>query len=255
MAHARCGTGARCEPGDPLTVSLSRPLDGERFDPAAVVVEPPVVDLAVRAVASSLIVSGRTRAETRYTVTLPASLADVTGEVLGAPVPVPWDVGAAPHRLVAAGGPVLVAPVGGSRGERGPTFAFTSRGHALVHVSARRVAVDDWDAFADAAGALARGEQDAALPGEVALDEDLAVAAPGVFTELSVDLAPALPEGRGHLVVVVEPRDPDVPWYERERLVRWVEVTALGVDALPDRDSLLAWVTEIRAARPSRARR
>lgn len=250
VVHARCGTGARCDPGDPLTITLSGALDLERFDPAALRVDPPLGELDARAAASAVIISGRTRPDTRYTVTLPPALADVAGQRLGAPATVPWEVGAAPPELAAAGGTLLVVPASSARAEgRGPSLSFTSRGHRGLRIVGRRVGLGDWDAFLDAAAALERGEE-ATFPGEVAIDQELAIADPSAATEVSVDLGPALSAGRGHVVVVVAPRDAAAPWYERERLVRWVEVTALSVDALPDRDALLAWVTDLRTGEP-----
>ncbi|HEY8375755.1 MAG TPA: MG2 domain-containing protein, partial [Nannocystis sp.] len=68
--------------------------------------------------------------------------------------------------------------------------------------------------------------------------------------ETAIDLSPALRDGLGHAIVVVEPTvAPAEPW-QRQRVLTWVQATRIGLDAFVDRDKLVAYTSDLATGAP-----
>ena len=77
----------------------------------------------------------------------------------------------------------------------------------------------------------------------------------GSSDDIDVDLTPALREGRGHAVVVVEPRDNNKHLLKSARRWRgnvfaWLQVTDIGLDATVDAEECVAWTTALEEGEP-----
>ncbi|HEY7514487.1 MAG TPA: MG2 domain-containing protein, partial [Vicinamibacteria bacterium] len=69
--------------------------------------------------------------------------------------------------------------------------------------------------------------------------------------ETRIDLASALPGGRGNAILVVEPTKPPPKGRVRPQPIRaWLQATTIGLDAFVDGETLLAWATSLRDGRP-----
>ncbi|HET8647202.1 MAG TPA: MG2 domain-containing protein, partial [Vicinamibacteria bacterium] len=93
-----------------------------------------------------------------------------------------------------------------------------------------------------------------APPGRSVLDTTVAVRGPlDELAETRIDLAAALGgDGRGHLAVTVTPaaaasQDEDV---RNQRVMAWVQATAIGLSAFVDESELLAWTSSLADGRP-----
>ncbi|HEV7555542.1 MAG TPA: MG2 domain-containing protein, partial [Kofleriaceae bacterium] len=70
------------------------------------------------------------------------------------------------------------------------------------------------------------------------------------LVETSVDLAPALAHGLGHVIAFVEP----YPWNEKSpppRMIAWIQSTKIGIDAHADNDQLIAFATDLVTGKPA----
>ena len=244
VASHRAGWGRdECPPGAPFWITFANPLDPEAVTPERVQVTPAIPGLALHPAGQTLQLRGMTKANTTYTVALDPGLRDVFGQALEGAAPLTFRTTAPEPRLLGPGDEhVVVDPAGPAR--------VVVRSIGIPHLRARVLAVDP---AADLA-AFERWRDDRwasrppALPGkEVSSVEHPPARGPDDWSELAVDLGPALKDGLGHALVVVEPRDwPDEGRRgRRPQVVVWAQVTRLGLDLQADADEALVHVTTL----------
>jgi alpha-2-macroglobulin len=271
----RCGwQQGQCPPMAPWQVTFSNPIDAKAFRKEMVTVEPPLSGLKAEVYGAMLMIRGAARGRTSYRVTLAASVPDTFGQTLGREETLSFDVTSAPAALAAPGGMFVVLDPAAP-----PRFTVFSTNHAALSVSATAVTPEDWPAFQQylrsawgnpADNAPARTDP----PGRRVLTTTVPVKAdmdePAV---VSIDLSPALADGKGQLVVVVEPagatdrsgtavsggaatpapparRMPRTGAGQAQRVVAWVQATGIGLDAFVDGESLLGWASALSDGRP-----
>ncbi len=176
-------------------------------------------------------------------MSLSSALRDAFGQELEPGAPLTFDVGPAPRALRFQGGDfVVLDPTGAT------VLPVYSTNHPSLHVEVNAVTPDDWKAWlrsrrsqtgqpAGAAARPSRPRDDAAVAGE-----------PDALAETRIDLAPALADGVGQLVVSVRPSAAaakDV----RDAVVVWVQATRIGLDAFVDGDALVAWANDLATGR------
>ena len=152
------------------------------------------------------------------------------------------DASAAP-----GGGFVVLDPAAG------PRFSVFSVNHDALKVRAYAVAPGDWpgvpEVHAGARGAT-RPRRTAGAAGP-RRRRCRCRARPDELTETRIDLSPALHDGLGQLVLVVEPGDAaERSAGTRQQVMRWVQATRIGLDAFAGDAALTAWATSLADGRP-----
>ncbi len=244
-----CGRGSSdCGPGSALVLQLSNPLDPASIDPDQVTVEPDVPGVQVVLEFDNVIVRGATQPNTTYEVTLPAELTDQFGQTLGEPAS--WTFGTGdPRPFVRQPGRELVTldPLAEQ-----PSLSLVSAGHEEFRVVAYDVSPDDWPAYWRE---LRRSEELREPDFPVHSDRMISTGAEDAGTvETVIDLSDVLPDGTGHVVLLIEPertfpRNSEQFWENRPFLI-WVQATTVGIDVISDADMLLAWATDLRDGQP-----
>ncbi len=238
-----------CEPAEPWGIELNNPLDLTSFDPDAITVTPELPGRRVEAWGASIMLSGLSKGRTKYTVDLPASLRDVFGQALGKDTQVTFETGGARPALFASDHRMIVLDPAGEA-----ALPVHSINNGKLRVRLYRVSPYDWPDFMAFADSFYRREQDRQpSPGEEVWSGDIR---PGgerdALVTSAIDLTPALRDGLGQAVVVVEPgkwSPQDDNWQNRP-VIHWVQVTRLGLDVFADGDTVLAWVTSLADGRP-----
>jgi alpha-2-macroglobulin len=242
-AH-RCGYNNQCPPFTPWQVELTNPIDAKRFRREMVQVAPALPGLKVDVYGDSLNIRGQSKGRTRYTVTLGPEIADTFGQKLETPALLTFEVGSAQASLFAPGGNLVVLDPAA-----GPRFAVYSVNHTALRVRATTVTPEDWPAFQKLM--QSRGDDKAVPPGRAALDTTVKVqGVPDELTETRIDLGPALKDGLGQLVLLVEPMPLPKERWQRQPVVAWVQATKIGLDAFVDDRDLLGWATSLADGRP-----
>lgn len=238
--HA-CGWGGLCRPFVPLTLQFSNPLDRRAFQREWVRIEPDLPGARVQVNHDSLIVSGATRGQTTYRVSVAGELRDVFGQTLGEPQTRSFDVGPAEPSFTWQGGNFIVL----DPGARARLSVYTLR-HRALRLRVNAVAAADYAAFqAHLRGAGTRGWS--ALPGRLVINTTVTVAGPpDELVETRLDLRAAFPNGLGHAIVTAEPVDQPKDEWRRQRLLAWVQSTRIGLSAATDDETLVAWATSLR---------
>ncbi|MBA3549040.1 MAG: Ig-like domain-containing protein, partial [Nannocystis sp.] len=249
LVSAECGWGQPdCPPGAPLRFSFTTELDARKFKKEWVHVDPPIPGMQVVTSGTELIVTGATRARTRYSVRIDPPLRDVHGQQLGVAIAHKFDVGPAPATLQA---PLDVLSVLDPAAD-GRISVF-STGHKQLRVRVHAVTPADWDAYLSFLRVrnedrLRRG---APPPGKSVFDDVVPVKTdPDTLGETRIDLRAALPGGLGHAIVIVEPtRPPKEPWQQQE-VITWAQATRIGLDAFVDDEQLVGFATRLADGTP-----
>jgi hypothetical protein len=251
VKDAVCGYSGSCQPGWPFRIELTNPVDNKAFDPSWVTVEPAIAGMKVEAHYDSISISGRTRAQTKYTLKVSAAVQDTFGQTLGQAWQGTIQVGPAEPRLWGGGGQFVVLDPFGK-----PGVSVWSVGLSTLRVKVHKVDAKDWPKWNDY---LKNRDEDKPTdpPGTKVQSGDVKVEGdPNEPTETLVDLKRALGSARyGHFVVEIAPPKSLLGGLIGRRrwageVLAWVQVTELGLTAVTDNGQVAAWVTELRDGAP-----
>ncbi|MCC6898055.1 MAG: Ig-like domain-containing protein [Polyangiaceae bacterium] len=240
-----CGWDDHCPPLAPWTVSFTNPLDAKTFDKRLVSVTPELPELKVELSGSHLTLRGRSKGRTKYKVTIGPELGDKFGQTLGTAAQLEMQVDSAePYLFPEQSEMIVLDPA------FGPKIGVFSINRPNLKVRLYAVTPSEFEAYQkwrrdwDWEGKL--GEP----PGR--LISSRAVATKGAaddLTETSIDLSPALKNGVGQVLAIVEPPThppPDKWGYRSRQWVRvWLQVTKMGLTAFTDSDTGHVFATRL----------
>ncbi|MCB8945586.1 MAG: hypothetical protein H6658_17695 [Ardenticatenaceae bacterium] len=239
----------RCPPLTPFILEFSNPLDPAAFAETMIRIEPQLPGARVQLNYNSLTIQGLTAGRTTYRVTIDGSLPDIFGQTLGDSETVRFDVDSAEPFLNGPQEPLITADPSAAN----PSLTLYVMNYDELHVQAYAVQPSDWPAYTAYRRNFDQQESQPTPPGQLVLDEMLAVEhEEDVLTEIAVNLAEALEGETGHLIVVIQPnvRFSD-QWQRRSQTVQaWVQVTQIGLDAFADHSQLVAWATNLADGSP-----
>jgi alpha-2-macroglobulin len=245
----RCGWRDQCPPYASWNLEMTNPLDPESFDPQMVTVSPKLPGMKAEVYGTNLSISGRSKGRTKYTVTLAPSLPDVHGQTLGHDESVTFKVDEASPILTAPRtGFAVLDPAGG------PRFSVFTINYDSLNVRLYTVRPEQWRDWQEYLRDYRRHDTGREPPGKKAFDGKVAVRSePDEMTETRIDLGPALTQGLGHVIAIVETPKPLIPIgrSRQQRLETWVQATKLGLDAFADQDRLVAWATDLADGKPA----
>ena len=240
IIETRCGWDERCQPGQPLSLVLSNPIEPESFTADMISVDPAIPALQVGVNTYEVTLNGRTAGRTTYTVTLRAGLRDIYGQQLEDDATATFEVGDADPGLFRPNTSlVTLDPVVDDQ-----RLSITSINNDELLVKVYRVDPRaDWQTYIENGFPLSIGEY--SPDWELVDDRTVPTGSkPNEFHETALDLSASL-ESTGHVVVVVSPtRRRDEDWLNQPFAV-WVQRTTLGLDAITDNADAIAWVTDL----------
>ena len=238
-----------CDISSHWRVQFSNPV--HEVDASQIRVEPQLASINVSAnYNNEVIITGHARPRTTYKVTLDPSITDVYGQQLGETVTVNFSTGPAPIGLSVPGnGFVVLDPMGPRR------LPIYSVNHPSLKVTLYAVAPEQYGEFAAQMRAAysydraKRERQPPRLGREVFAQTIELKAQPDELIETPIDLTPALTNGLGHALLVVEPTINLTNAYGPPFWATWIQATNISLDAFADQSSLLAWATSLKDGR------
>ncbi len=244
LTEARCGYGDGCRPLTPFQLNFNNPLDAKIFQQSQIKVAPAIEGMKVAIYGNTMNISGATKGRTAYTVTVDAALHDVFGQTLGRNEQRTFNVGSAEPFLSANGNGYVVLDPNGP-----PRFSVYTINQPSVKVRLYQVAPENWPAYASFLQARYQRPQTTVPPGELVKSQTVTINGQAdEITETAIDLSPALKNGLGHVVMIIEPTIKRRDW-ERE-IVLWVQATQIGLDAFTDATDLTAWASSLKDGKP-----
>ncbi len=238
IIESRCAWGRSCPPGSGFSIRFNNPLDSEDFDSSTIAVSPKLAGYKSHVSGDWLSVNGRSTGRTTYTVTVPTTLKDSFGQTLPREATRKFKIGDARPQIFANTGLTVSDP-----SAKKPAFDVHSINIKSLNVQIYKVRPKDWGAYNRFSQDNPRRPKPA--PGRKVFDKNIRLSStPDRMIDTSVDLAPALSkDGHGHAVIVVRPTN--WPNRYRPRLVSWVQVTDIGIDAFTDASEMIAWTTDL----------
>jgi alpha-2-macroglobulin len=248
----RCGWRGECSPYDDWQINFSNPIDFDVFETSQVRIEeigkvgqePEPVSLNVTLYGNSLSISGMKRGRASYRVTLDPAIRDQFGQTLGPSRPVVFNVGPSPAGLAPAQKNFVVLDPSAP-----PRYSVYSINHDRLKLRLYRAAPQHWAAFLNYQRLFNEGKP-AQPPGELVVSKTIDVKArPDEMAETRIDLATALKDGFGQVIIIVEPV---VTTNRRGRntVIAWAQATQIGLDAFVDNSELVGWATSLKDGRP-----
>jgi uncharacterized protein YfaS (alpha-2-macroglobulin family) len=236
-----------CPPGGAWNLGFNNPIDAQKFERSWVKVSPEPETLKIDANGSYITIRPGSRGKTKYTVTIASALADVFGQTLGKDAVAEFAVDAAEPRLFPEERDMSVLDPGGPAAL--PVFSVNE---PALNVRLYAVGPEDFAKYEHWRAEWDREGKSLPPPGKEVLSRVVKPAnKPDELVATPIDLRPALRDGTGQVLVIVERPGP-VPknHWQRQWVRTWVQVTRIGLDAFVDGDSMLAWTTRLADGAP-----
>ncbi len=238
--------GAQCPPNTPLSLRFSNPIDTESFDPTLVSIEPELDFVSYEVFGDSIWIVGNTKGRTTYDVTVAAGLTDRFGQSLSKDAQTQFRIGPMEAFLTAgSNGPITILDPYGT-----PSFPIYSVNLYAVNVRAYRVDPEQFVEYQQWRHNHWRDDRKDP-PGELVMERRLEISRQfDTVVETEIDLTAALDGDRGHLILYVEPEGGMLSGLlnrqlQERRIISWVQVTEIGLDAFVDADEMYVWANSL----------
>ena len=253
LSQQECGWGGDdlCPPNSPLLLRFNNPIDTEAFDPSFISIEPEPDYIWYEVFGDLIWIAGNTKGRTTYDVTVSTELTDLFGQSLADETEIQFRIGPMEAFLTAkSNGPITILDPYGQ-----PIFPiYTVNVHA-VNVHAYRVAPEQYLEYQEWRNNYRPNNQEVP-PGELVMERTLEISRQDdVMIETEIDLADALDGDTGHLILYIQPQSGLLSALLNKRLqdmriISWVQVTRIGLDAFVDADEMYVWANRLADGAP-----
>src|SRR5262245_56440857 len=252
LTYFRCGYDEPCQPGTPFHLEFNNGLDQKSFSQNLIRVTPEIPGMRMRNDGETVMIEGARKSGVTYQVTVDASIKDVFDQTLGQSRTVAFKVGPATPTLVASADRMAVVDPFGA-----PKFSIYTINHQQLKVTLYSVTIDDWFRYTDFIEKFMNRTNQAVVPrltfGRRISSNVVKVATrQDELIETAIDLKPALNNGVGHVIAVVEAVQPARRYEVSRSYFTWLQATGIGLDAFADHHEVLGWVTSLQDGKPLR---
>jgi uncharacterized protein YfaS (alpha-2-macroglobulin family) len=230
-----------CPPLAPWQIEFSNAIEMKTFDKGMVTVSPEVPGMKVEVNGRMMVLHGRTKGRTKYTVTLASAIGDVHGQHLTDGGRVVIDVGSAEPTMFSENQDMIVL----DPAQKAKDYQVYTINEPGLRTRIYAVGPEDWRKYVAYRQEWERPRK-LTPPGRLVFEKTIVPkGATDDLVATSIDLAPALSGGFGQAVVVVEPTHPLPKGWHRAELDVWVQSTELGLAAMIENDQVTGWATRL----------
>ena len=240
------GGDARCPPSTPLSLRFSNPIDTASFDPSLISIEPELDYLSYEVFGDSIWIVGTTKGRATYDVTVAAGLTDQFGQSLSEDAQTQFTIGPAEAFLTSGSqGPITILDPYGQT-----SFPIYTVNAYAVSVRAYRVAPEQFVEYQQWRSNHWRDDR-TLPPGELVMERTLEINRQfDTLVETEIDLTAALDSDTGHFILYIEPESGILSGLlgrqlQDARIISWVQVTEIGLDAFVDADKMYVWANRL----------
>ena len=253
LSQQECGWGGDdlCPPNSPLLLRFNNPIDTEAFDPSFISIEPEPDYIWYEVFGDLIWIAGNTKGRTNYYVTVSTEVTDLFGQSLADETEVQFRIGPMEAFLTAKGeGPITILDPYGQ-----PAFPIYTVNVNEVKVRAYRVAPEQYLEYQEWRSNYRRNNQEVP-PGDLVMERTLEISRQDdQMIETEIDLTDALDGDTGHLILYVEPESGLLSSLfnrrlQEMRIISWVQVTSIGLDAFVDADEMHVWANRLADGAP-----
>ena len=243
----------KCPPLMPFSIRFNNPLNMDVFSDDMLNVEPEIPGMSVNVYGNSIEISGETKGQTTYTVTVSGKIQDVFGQQLGSDAVLKFKVDKAEPLLVNTGQNFLTLDPSSSKA----VFSVYAINYKKLNLKVYAVQPTDWPAYKQYLRDWRQTDVPSKMPGRLVEDKSLALDLPDdTLTQVDIDLSKYMDGSYGHFVFIVEPpaklfESENDKWQRfSQTVITWVQVTQIGLDAYTDHSEMVAWATDLKNGAP-----
>ncbi len=243
----------KCPPLTPFSIRFNNPLDMDVFSEDMLSVEPKIPGVSANVFGNSIEISGETKGQTTYTVTVSGKIQDIFGQQLGRDANLKFKVDKAEPVLVNTGQNFLTLDPSASKA----VFSVYAINYKKLNLKVYAVQPTDWPAYKQYLRDWQQTDVPSKMPGRLVEDKSLPLELPDdALTQVDIDLSQYMDGNFGHFVVIVEPpaglfESQDDKWRRfSQTIITWVQVTQIGLDAFTDHSEMIAWATDLKNGAP-----
>ncbi len=253
VKKAQCNWGDKpkpCVPGQAIWLELSNPIDLEKFDPALVGITPAIDDAKIEASGNRIYVRGRTKGRTTYAITVGVGLTDTYGQTLARAGNESVKIDSADTALLREYRSELILEPAAKGTFPLHSINLSKFRVRLYSVNATSEHVKQFTTFRD----YYHNDLDKrpSPPGKLVSDTQVGPKkSDDEIVETKIDLAPALRNGVGQVLLIAEDPSAKKERYGlKEEVCVWIQVTRLGLTTIIDPDNIVAWTTSLDSGAP-----
>ena len=243
----------RCPPLTPFSIRFNNSLDMNVYSEAMLRVEPEIPGVSANVYGNSIEISGETKGQTTYTVTVSGKIQDVFGQQLGKDARLTFKVGKAESVLVNPGQSFLTLDPTASEA----IFSVYAINYSKLNLKVYAVQPTDWPQFRQYLREWQQTDAAPEMPGRLVTDKPINLDIPSdMLTQVDINLSQYMDADFGHFVVVVEPpagilETENDKWRRySQTIITWVQITQIGLDAYNDHSEMVAWATDLKNGSP-----
>ena len=242
-----------CPPLTPFYIRFNNSLDMAVYSEDMLRVDPEIPGVSANVYSNSIEISGETKGQTTYTVTVSGKLQDIFGQQLGKDALLTFKVGKAGPVLVNTGQNFLTLDPTASK----QIFSVYAINYDRLHLKVYSVQPNDWPSFQQYLREWQQTDRPSKMPGILVEDKVLNLDIPtDTLSQVDINLGSYINGKFGHIVVVIEPpasvfeNDEDKWRRFSQTIITWVQVTQIGLDAYTDHSEMVAWATDLKDGSP-----
>jgi alpha-2-macroglobulin len=237
-----CEDSKRCHRTDSINIEFTNSLDESSFHDSLVRIEPAIEKMETSISGSTLTIGGDKRAGTVYRVFLDPRIKDEFGQSLGASPPVSVYVERTRPVLSAREKSFAVLnPFGAA------AFSVYTVNYKSLKVRLYSVTAEDYPQWLEYQDPRSTKKQ--ARPGRLVLSRTILLdPKPEEIVETPIDVGPALTDGHGQMILVVE--SPERRIGAGYTIEVWLQRTDIGLDAFVDKTQLVGWASSLKNGSP-----
>lgn len=245
LLSSQCGWNGQCRPTQAWQLEFNNPLDATSLKSGQLTVSPELPGMKTSIYGNVLTVQGQSKGNTTYTVSVPATLRDTFKQNLGKTTSATFKVGSSEAVLLSNVRPLEVLDPYARSG-----FSVFSINHPKLKVKLYSVTPQDWMAYQITLQQRWNRPRNFKFPGKLIESVVEVKSNPDELVETLIDLNPALKNGRGSVILHVEPLTQPKDEWRRQELITWVQVTQLGITAFDDGEQVIGWITTLKDGIP-----
>ncbi len=240
-----------CPPLASFYIRFNNPLDTSISAEEMLTVEPAIPGVSANVYGDTIEISGQTKGQTTYTVTVSGKLQDIFGQQLGRDARLAFKVGKAEPVLVNTGQSFLTLDPTASQ----KIFSIYAINYKKLNLKVYAVQPDDWPAFRNYLREWRQTNAPPKMPGIEVEDKVLTLDLPDdSLSQVDINLSQYMKGKFGHFVVIVEPpaglfKTDEWARYS-QTIITWIQITNIGLDAYNDHSEMIAWATDLRDGSP-----
>jgi alpha-2-macroglobulin len=240
----------QCKPLQPFFVRFNNPIDTASYTDSMVTIEPALPGATLNVSGNTLNIQGATRGRTTYTVTVSGNIQDTFGQKLGQDARLNFVVGSSDPLLIGPGTNFVTLDPSATQ----PVFSIFTINYSKLNVKIFAVQPDDWKEYTQYLQDYQRTDITAKIPGRQVFNKVIAVTStPDALNQVDISLKEYMNGHFGHFIVMIEPptglfqNNQNASW---QKVVAWVQITQIGLDAFADPENLLVWATALKDGSP-----